>query len=241
MATSTAGRERTIIDTFVELADTMASDYDITEFMQRLVERCAEVLGADVAGVMLESPAGTLQLSAATSDAMGQIERVEVSSGTGPCADAYRTGEQVVAEDLADFTHRWPQVVPQLQDLGMRAGYAFPLRLRDDRIGALNLYRTTPGRFDDDDVRVGQAFADVAAIGILQQRALADSQQRRAQLEHALDSRIAVEQAKGVLVDRHGVTPQDAFEAIRSYARDHRRTVREVSEQVVAEAIDVRP
>ena len=115
----------------------------------------------------------------------------------------------------------------------MHAGFAFPLLLRDDCIGALNLYRREPGPFDEDDARLAQAFADMAAIGILQQRTVTSAEQRAAQLQHALNSRVIIEQGKGILAGRHGVTPDEAFHALRAYARHHQLKVRDVCQQIV--------
>ena len=221
------------MDTFVELADTLSSDYEVSEFLQLLVDRCAAVLSADAAGVLLETPSGHLQLAAAISEEMRVIEEAEIGAGQGPCIEAYRSGEPVAAEDLLECRHRWPVVTWRLLDLGMRSGYAFPLKLREDRIGALNLYRREPGWLREDDVRLGQAFADVAAIGILQQRRVAAAEERAEQLQHALDSRVLIEQAKGALSNQRGITPDEAFEVLRRHARENGLRLREVCRRVV--------
>ncbi len=147
--------------------------------------------------------------------------------------EAYQTGEQVLAHDLEKQQANWPDVAPRILEIGMRSAYAFPLQLRQDRIGALNLYRRKPGPFHGDDIRLGQAFADVAAIGILQQRKVVEAEQRAAQLQHALDSRVIIEQAKGVVAQQQHVAPRRAYEAIRRFARDNNRIVREVSQDIV--------
>jgi len=227
-------RQRRVMDTFVELADTLASDYEVAEFLQVLVERCAELLGADTAGVLLETSTGDLRLAAGISAEMREIEDLGIRLGEGPCLDAYRLGEPVIAEDMTDFRDRWPRITPRILDIGMRSAYAFPLRLRGDRIGALNLYRARPGSFDDDDIRLGQAFADVATIGILQDRRISAAERRAEQLQHALDSRVVIEQAKGILAQRHGIAPEEAFQALRAHARRNHLKVHDLSSQVVA-------
>jgi GAF domain-containing protein len=136
-----------LLDTFVELADTLAHDYDVGELLQLLVNRCSDLLLADTAGVLLETPSGKPALAAATSKEMLEIEDLEINLGQGPCLDAYQTGEQVLVDDLEKCHDRWPQVTPRIIAIGMRSAYAFPLRLRDDSIGALNLYRTQPSAF----------------------------------------------------------------------------------------------
>jgi GAF domain-containing protein len=226
-------RQRLVFDTFVELADTLASDYDIGEFLQFLVHRCADLLLGDTAGVLLEGPGGDLRLAAATSDEMRRLEDLEVRLRQGPCTEAYRRAEPVIAEDLVDYQERWPQVTPKLMEMGMRSAHAFPVRLRADCIGAINLYRVQPGPFHAEDVRLGQALADVAAIGILQERKIARAERVADQLQLALSSRIVIEQAKGILAERHGISTADAFGAISNYSRSRNRKLREVCQEIV--------
>lgn len=232
-------RERQVGETFVELVDTLASDYEIGEFLQFLTHRCTEILQADTAGVLLETPRGHLELAGAASDEMYEIEQIEIELGQGPCIEAYRSREPVIAPELATFESRWPQVVPRLAGLGMQAGYAFPLQFRGDCIGALNLYRTVPGEFRKEDVRLGQAFAHMAAIGILQERKVTAAEERAAQLQHALDSRLIIEQAKGVLAQRHGLAPDEAFEKLRHHARRHNSRLHDLSRRIVHDGFDI--
>ena len=222
-----------MIDTFVSLADTLASDYDIAEFLHDLVERCQEALGVDAGGVMLEDPDATLRLAAATSEKMERYEQAEIGNDEGPCIDAYRNIEQVVAQDLNEAKRRWPKAADAALNLGLQAVYAFPLRLRNDCIGALNLYREVKGPFGEDDVRLAQSFADVAAIGILQHRAIADAETRADQLQSALNSRIVIEQAKGVVMAKTGKSAQEAFLMLRAYARSKRTKLQDVAGMVV--------
>lgn len=226
-------REQLIRDTFVDLADTLASDYDVGEFLQLLVQRCEEVLSVTTCGVLLEAPEGELHLAAATTREMHRLEHAEIDRTDGPCFEAYRDVRPVVSHDLREERQRWPQVIDQALDMGLLAAYAFPLRLRDDCIGALNLYRDEPGDFDDDDARLAQAFADVAAIGILQERKVTRAERRAEQLQHALDSRVVIEQAKGIIAERHGVPLSDAFDALRRHARSNNRRVWDVCHDVI--------
>lgn len=226
-------RERLVTDTFVDLADTLASDYDVGAFLHTLVERCRTIFSVRTSGVLVENPDGVLELAAASSEEMEHLERAELDGREGPCFDAYRKVEQVVAGDLRQEHDRWPHVVPRALDMGLLAAFAFPLRLRGDCIGAMNLYRDRTGRFDDENIRLGQAFADVAAIGILQQRKVAAAEQRAEQLQHALNSRVIIEQAKGVLRERHGVTVEDAFLALRRESRTSNRKLYDVCRDVI--------
>lgn len=228
-----------LLDTFVELADTLASGYGIGDFLQALVDRSSDLLVADAAGVLLESPDGTPALAAATSQQMLDIEELEISLEQGPCLEAYLTGEQVLTEDLQRCRDRWPEFTPRIIDLGMRSAAAFPLRLRDDRIGALNMYRSEPRAFPSDEVRLGQALADIAAVGILQERAVFAAERRSEQLQRALDSRVLTEQAKGVLVERHGMPPRAAFELLRRHARNNNRKLRDVCRDLMDGELDL--
>lgn len=228
-----------LLDTFVELADTLASGYDIGDFLQFLVDRSSDLLVADTAGVLLKSPDGALALAAATSQEMLNIEKFEISLEQGPCLEAYLTGAQVMAEDLQRCGDRWPEFTPRIIDLGMRSAAAFPLQLRDDRLGALNMYRSEPRAFASDEVRLGQALADVAAVGILQERAIFEAERRSEQLQRALDSRVLIEQAKGVLVERHGMPPRAAFELLRRHARNNNRKLRDVCRDLMDGELDL--
>lgn len=230
VTTGTEDASALLLDTFVELADTLASGYEVGDLLQFLVDRCAELLLADTAGVLLESPGGDVPtLAAATSQEMLDIEDLEISLQQGPCLEAYRTGEQVLVEDLAQCHERWPDFTPRIVEFGMRSAYAFPLRLRGDRIGALNLYRAQPKAFASHEVRVGQALADIAAVGILQERAVLAAERRTDQLQRALASRVAIEQAKGILAERRGIPLGDAFERLRRHARNNKICVRSVA------------
>lgn len=222
-----------LLDTFVELADTLANDYDVGELLQLLVNRSADLLDADTAGVLLETTSGQPALAAAISEEMLKIEDLELRLGQGPSLDAYQTGEQVIVEDLMVCHDRWPQVTPRIIELGMRSACAFPLRLRDDRIGALNLYRAQPTAFAPHEVQLGQALADIAAVGILQQRSVFEAGRRAHQLQHALNSRVVIEQAKGVLAERRGITLREAFEIMRAHARNHNLKLRDVCQQAL--------
>jgi GAF domain-containing protein len=236
-----AEQERTMLEAFVTLADSLVGDYEVNEFLRMLMERCAEVFEVTTAGVMLESADGHLRIAAALSAEMEELEQAEVDNEDGPCHEAYRTGEPVVADDLdtSDVADRWPRVVDRMREMGLKAVYAFPLRLRDDRIGALNLYRAAPGAFRDEDVRLAQAMADVATIGILQVRKLESAEQRAGQLQHALDSRVVIEQAKGIVSARRDVSVDEAFHAIRRHARSHGRNIHEVARSIIEEGADV--
>lgn len=224
-----------ISETLIELADTIVSDYDLLEYLHRLLDRSVEVLGADAGGVML-SPRGAgsdpLQLLACTDENARVLELFELQRQEGPCVDAHRNGMPVVEHDLAE-SRRWPSFSGAALEHGFRAVYAFPLRLRSVSVGALNLFRQAPGPADDEDVVTAQAFADMAAIGILQNRALQEARDLAGHLQIALNSRVIVEQAKGILAERLGYDMEHAYQAMRWYGRDNNLQLRVVAAAVV--------
>lgn len=228
------GISELLLDTMVELTDTLSSEYQVADFLQTLVDRCIALELADTAGVLLESPGGgPPTLAAASSAAMLEIEDLEISLGQGPCLEAYRTGEQVLVADLEECRDRWPNVTPRIIALGMRSAAALPLQLRGDRVGALNLYRSRREAFAPHEHRLAQALANVAAMGILQQRTVLEAQRRASQLQQALESRVLIEQAKGTLAERRQLSLPEAFTLLRNHARNSQRTLRDVCQQVI--------
>jgi GAF domain-containing protein len=174
---------------------------------------------------------------AATSEAMEMVELFQLQNAEGPCLDCYRSGEPVEVEDMAGAVGRWPRFAPVAAEAGFRSAHAFPLRLRGRVLGALNLFRTVPGRFELSDVAVAQALADVATIGIMQHRATHDAQALSEQLHLALNSRVLIEQAKGVIAEQAGLDMDQAFARLRGYARRHRRLLGEVAQDVIDKRI----
>lgn len=214
-------REERLTATFVELADSLVADFDVVDLMILLTERCVEILGASSAGLLLADPSGDLTLVAATDDALRSVELFQLQSDEGPCRDCFHTGAPVSTLDLADADDRWPRFAPVAARAGFRATNAFPLRLRGQVLGALNLFRTEPSALSPPDVIAAQALADVASIALVQSRALVDAHILTDQLQHALDSRVTIEQAKGVLAERFGCSVDQAFSRMRRFAREN--------------------
>ena len=211
--------EQRLARVFVELADTLVDDFDILEFLSMLVERCVELLDVAAAGVVLSDQKGGLAMAAASSEQARLIELFAVQAKDGPCLDCVRTGRAVSSADLTVEDVRWPRFAPAARAAGFSATHAVPLRLRHTVIGALNLLNTRSSGVDSDSAGLGQALADVATIGMLQQRIIHDSSVLVEQLQTALNSRVVIEQAKGVLSAHAGVDMQQAFAALRGYAR----------------------
>jgi GAF domain-containing protein len=219
---------------FVELADTLVAEYDVLDFLYLLCDRCSELLAVDAVGVLLVNSEGELSLSAASTEEMRVLELFELQQGEGPCYDAFVTGEVVVEADIVEAGERWPRFSPEALRAGLRSVSGFPLRLRNDVIGALNMFRREPTAFDEDERIVARALADAATIGIMHERIVREAELRSKQLQHALDSRVVVEQAKGILAERLGVDPGEAFERLRRYARSNRMRIHAVCEDVIA-------
>lgn len=217
----------------VELADTLVTTFDIDDYLHTLCRHAHDLLDVQAVGVLLEGPDGDLQLSAASTDDAAAIDLFERQAREGPCFDAYRSRQQLVDVDLATVEDRWPRFVPLALEHGLQAVYAFPLRLRDDCIGAMNLFRHEPGHFSPRDVEAGQALADVATIAILSQRRHDESEVYSEQLQWALDSRVIIEQAKGMIAARETIAPDAAFELLRRHARSQQRRIRNVAAEIV--------
>lgn len=231
--------EQRLARVFVELADTLVDDFDMLEFLSGLVERCVELLDVAAAGVVLADQTGRLAMAAASSEQARVIELFSVQNDDGPCMECVHSGRPVFSGDLAAEDTRWPRFSPAARAAGFRAAYAVPMRLRQTVIGSLNLLKTVPVEVDEESVRLGQALADVATIGLLQQRAVQDSGVLAEQLQSALNSRVVIEQAKGVVFAHAGVTMQEAFDALRGYARAQRERLSDVARAVADGTADL--
>jgi hypothetical protein len=230
-------REELLVETLVTLADTLVDTYDLIDFMQTLAERCVELLDVSEAGIMLADADGNLRHVACSSEEMRLVELFELQVGEGPCFDAYHTHVSVNCASLVDAEARWPQFAAHAREGGFVSVSAVPMRLRADVIGALNLFSTRGTALNAHDLAVAQAMADIATIGILQERAIHDSRAFSAQLEAALDSRIVIEQAKGIVAERNQVDVDVAFQQIRRFARNHNRLLSNTAREIIAGAL----
>jgi transcriptional regulator with GAF, ATPase, and Fis domain len=223
-------------DTFVDLADTMVADFDVIDFLHLLTDRSVRLLSASAAGVVLADPRGDLRVAAASSEAAGLVELFQIQNDEGPCLDCFRTGRRVTAADLAGPDQRWPLFAAAASRAGFRVVEALPMRLRDQVIGALNLFGAGPGSFEQADLRIGQALADVATIGLLHEQNVRRSEAVAEQLQAALTSRVVIEQAKGKLAERLGTDMDQSFRMLRDYARNTNQRLTDVSRDFVASA-----
>jgi GAF domain-containing protein len=231
-------REQRIVQTFVELADTMVDDFDVIEFLHRVSERCVELLDCDEAGVLLADAAGILRVMASSSERAHALELMQAQTDEGPCFECFARGEAVLSEDLGADQGRWPTFSPAAVERGFCSVHALPMRVRGETVGALNLFRIATGRLHDSDVPVGQGMADIAAVGLMQERSVRESRAVVQQLQGALTSRVVIEQAKGVLAERAQISLGAAFARLRAYARANNCKIGRVARDLLDGLLD---
>jgi len=230
-------RERRLTSAFVTLADTLVAGYDVVDLLQTLVDTCADLLDASAAGIMLADGNGELSVVASTSERSMLVETMQLSYGAGPCVECFTTGVAVTVSDVAELGDKWPGFKEAALEQGFRSVHGVPLRLRGNVIGTLNLFRSHPGALSVEDMSVAQGLADVATIGILQERAIREADIAKNQLQHALDSRVLIEQAKGVIAYMRDLDMDAAFRTLRDYARSNNLNLRDVAELVVSRSL----
>jgi GAF domain-containing protein len=228
------GRETLLIEAFVVLADTMVDDYDIIDLLDRLVGYSVELLAADAAGILLVDTMGELRVVASSDEQTSWMELMQLQADEGPSVECFRTGAPVSIGDLAEAAERWPRFVAAVRERrAYRSVHALPLRLRGDAVGTLNLFHQLPGPLPAADLALGQALADVATIGILSERAIRRGVVVNEQLQLAVNSRIIIEQAKGVLAQHGNLNMDAAFDRLRRYARRNHLRLSDVARRVV--------
>jgi len=220
---------------FVEVADTLVDEFDVIEFLQAVTTHSSDLVEARAAGLLLADHRGRLQLMAASDERAQMLELFQVQADEGPCQDCYRQGRAVVNADLRSAGGKWPKFAPRAAAAGYQSVHAFPMRLRREVIGALNLFGAESRPINPVDARIVQALADIATIGLLQERAIRRSEVKTEQLQSALNSRVVIEQAKGALAQIHDETPDEAFVRLRSYCRTHQRRLGDVARLVTAD------
>ncbi|WP_220454396.1 GAF and ANTAR domain-containing protein [Nocardioides immobilis] len=220
-------------DLLIDVADTLVSDFDIIDFLHNLAVHASELTGSPAVGLLLSDLSGGLDQVAASSEDAQTLELLQLQHSEGPCVECYRTGRAVIEEDLAGAQERWPNFAPRAVAAGISKVHAFPMRLRDDVIGALNVFGRPGDVMGPDDVRLVQSLADFATIAILQERALSRAESLSEQLQFALNSRIVIEQAKGAVARSLGIGVDEAFDILRSHARRTQQRLTELARAVV--------
>jgi GAF domain-containing protein len=231
-------REQRLAEVFVELADTLVEEFDVVDLLQTLTERCVELVDTDAAGLMLDDQRGNLRLIAHTHESARLLELFELQQQEGPCLDCFASGQVIANIDLATAADRWPVFAQAARDVGFGTSHAVPLRLRRQVIGALNLFTTGRRPLSGDDLAVAQGLADIATIGLLHERTVRDQVALSEQLQTALQSRILIEQAKGVLSAQTGTSVAVAFTLMRSHARHTGQPLTTLAGAIVAGRVD---
>jgi GAF domain-containing protein len=235
---SAVTRERQLVQAFVALADTLVDRFDVVEFLHMLTEQTVELGLASESGILLRDTDGQLHVMAASQERTRLLELFQLQASEGPCLDACRTQRPVTIADLETERERWPSFTPKALSVGFRSVDAIPMALRGMNLGALNLFHTWVGEATNDDQAVARALADVATIGLVQQRTVRESQAAAQQLQQALRSRIAIEQAKGMLAERAATGVNEAFTMLRHHARNNNLRLSDLAQSFVDGEID---
>ncbi|WP_328997156.1 GAF and ANTAR domain-containing protein [Kribbella sp. NBC_00709] len=237
-------REQRLGRVFVELADSLVDDFDVIDLLHLLCDRSVELLQADAAGLILADQRNLLHVMASTTEEARLLELFVLQNDEGPCLDCFTSGQQVANVDLDEVDQRWPRFHAAATAAGYRSTHALPLRLRGRTIGAINLLCEQQSRLSEEDLHLGQALCDIATVALLHERAIRSSEILAEQLQGALNSRIVIEQAKGVLAARADVPLDAAFALMRGYARRNHLRLGSVATDVTTGAItpaDLRP
>ncbi|MFF5233640.1 GAF and ANTAR domain-containing protein [Dactylosporangium sp. NPDC000521] len=227
--------EQRLARIFVEVADTLVDEFDVIEFLQMLADRTAGLVEAATVGLLLADEQDRLRFMAASDETTKLLELFQLQWHDGPCLDAFRSGEPVINADLSAASARWPRFAPYAATAGFRSVHAFPLRLRSDVIGAMGVFGIRDTALDEADVQIVQALADVAAIGMLQERTIHRGEVLTEQLQGALNTRIVIEQAKGAVAQAHHVSIDAAFDLLRAYARRNNSRLSDVASLVITD------
>jgi GAF domain-containing protein len=231
-------RQALTAQTFVEIVDTLVDDFDVIEVLTVLTSRSVELLEAAAAGILLADTEGHLRVIGASSEKVGLLELFQIQNDEGPCLDCYHTGAIVLAPNLT-ASSPWPNFAAESVRSGFPSVCAVPLRLKDLVLGCLNLFMAEPVGLSDAEVALAQALADVASIAIIQDMATREAAVREGHLQHALNSRIVIEQAKGMIAERSAVDMDEAFARLRAFARNNNRGLTEVAEGLVSGSLAV--
>jgi hypothetical protein len=232
-------REDLIADTFVGIVDSLVDEFDIIDMLTGLTVGCVDLGLATASGILLADENAKLRVMAASNERAHLLELFQLQNDEGPCLEAFSTGEPVVHPDLSTAYDRWPRFAPEAVRAGFLSVQAFPLRLRSAVIGAMNLFSAERREDGEPGAHLAQALADVASIAILQDQMSRQSDLRAGQLQHALDSRVAIEQAKGMLAERAHIDMDEAFTLLRSHARSSQTLLTTVALQVVEGTLEI--
>ena len=218
---------------FARLADSLRPGYDVVDTLDLLVDAATKFTPAVEAGVLLVDESGGLHVAASTAERASDVEESQMGVDGGPCVDAIAAGTVVEVTDIGAEGWRWPEFATTAQVRGFRAGLAIPLTLRTQTLGGLNLFSPDVGPMSDSGFAIASALAQVATIAIVQHRSISETGELNEQLQRALDSRVVIEQAKGVISHQRGVAIDDAFAILRRHARSRQAGLSDVAAQIV--------
>jgi GAF domain-containing protein len=231
--------DATLADVFVLLADTLRPGYDIVDTLDLLVKASTTFTSAAEAGILLVDASGALRVGASSTERTSEVEEAQMGVGGGPCSDAVQSGQEVEVENIADMGDMWPEFVSTARARGFHAAHAFPMQLRAQSLGGLNLFSAHVGSFSDRDAALARGFAQIATIGIIQHQTIGERETVASHLQRALESRIVIEQAKGVIAAQHDITMDYAFTLLRRHARRTSTGLRSIADQVVSRRLTI--
>lgn len=226
------------LQTLSRFARVLPAQYDLETALSELTESVTAVLGLSGSGVTMAED-GRLRFVTAVSQASGELERIQEEQQSGPCQDAYDAGEVVWVRDVRVETDRWPEFAAAASRLNVAGVAGIPMRLADQIIGALNLYSAEPREWSEEDIQVAAVLADVATSYVINASKMRQQQQLSEQLQHALESRVVIEQAKGITAQQKTVTVDAAYHLMRGHARRNNASIRAVAEAIVAVGLEV--
>lgn len=217
---------------FVKLTDTLVADYDVVDLLHTLVEESVGLLDIAAAGLLLADPSGELQVLASTSEQSQLVEVLQLRAGSGPCVECYLTGRTVEVADIRGLTV-WPEFREAALSQGFLSVHAVPMRVHSRTIGAMGLFGARAGSLTAEDAAIGQALADVATISLMQERTIREAALVNEQLQGALNTRVLIEQAKGVIAHTAGVDMDQAFSLLRNHARANSQSLHVTAGRIV--------
>jgi GAF domain-containing protein len=218
-----------------QLADLRTSPVSVEEALDRVVASADTLFGVDGTALMLVDRGQVLRNLAVSDPRAALLEELQAEHEEGPCVDAFDDKEPVAADDLSR-EDRWPAFSPDAARRDLLAVLASPIPYSEQAVGVVAVFATEPHPWTGAEREAIVAFTELVALLILNAMEATERGRLAAELQVALDSRVVIEQAKGVLVGRHGLTTRQAFERLRRAARDQRRPLAEVSRAVVSAA-----
>lgn len=220
-------------------AQQMGEQQGPAEILNRLSDYCTELLPVHGVGVLLRNGNGHVEVGTANTETGMIVERLEADLHEGPCSECLQVGTYVAVPDLEQAADRYPRFVPAALEAGVRAIHALPMTARTEVIGSLNVIATEVLELTAEQISTAQMLSDVAVSYISNSRAFENTSKLASQLQHALDSRIVIEQAKGILSERRSVPVNESFELLRSYARSNHLKLHDVAGAVVRGDLDL--